>query len=307
LDALAMRLGEHLGVQHRYFLNDGNEIRVAYRGQGGTWTHESVQPIPIPYDGDSIVKERELSVGVERLKFIYTTGTLDYSVKDEEAKTEKGWPYPLRIYYQGSNARCGIDIVVRDRVIKTGAFHEIWPNENKTIDFNRFVGELRVGPAFRTTNNKTGIDPNSEAWDQVVTELGETEFRPQKTTRSETESSVREKLCTILEGIYTDRTCNLDRSVWGGGGRIDIFLDTGSGIRIYELKATPGRVKDLYQLIMAWDGLVKENIQPEVAILVCREYGTNLVDAVEAANARKDGNDQPYNIELKTVSELIPE
>jgi hypothetical protein len=101
-------------------------------------------------------------------------------VKDPEAEQERGWPYPLRIYYQGSNARCGLDIVVRDRVIKSGVFEEIWPEIGKTVDFNKFVGEVKVGEGFRTTNNKIaqGRDPNDFTdLDQIVDRLAGFEDR----------------------------------------------------------------------------------------------------------------------------------
>jgi Histidine kinase-, DNA gyrase B-, and HSP90-like ATPase len=227
-DVLAARLAEHLGVMHRYFLEVGNQIRLAYRRAGSEWTHHVVPPIHIPYEGEKREVTRDVTVDGQTYTFTYSRGTLDYRVKDPEAQTERGWPYPIRSYYQGSNARCGIDIVVRDRVIKSGVFEEIWPDIGKTVDFNRFVGEIRVGEQFRTTNNKTGLDPHGENWEEVLRLLGsEEEFRPEKTTRSETEESLRDKLVLILEGTFSGATAVKNRSVWGGGVDIDIFLDAG--------------------------------------------------------------------------------
>ena len=126
-------------------------------------------------------------------------------MKAPEAEQEFGWPYPLRSYYQGSNARCGIDITVRGRVIKPGVFEDIWPEIGKTVDFNKFVGELRVGPAFRTTNNKTGLDPHASNWEQLLQKLGESEFRPEKATRSDSENSLREKMMLIFWVLSPER------------------------------------------------------------------------------------------------------
>lgn len=307
LDVLIARLGEHLGVMHRYFLEQGNTIRLSYQGIGGDWVHKTVQPIPIPFDGEKITLTRRITVNGVQHDFAYTRGVLDYSVKDPEAEEEKGWPYPLRSYYQGSNARCGIDIVVRDRTIKTGVFEEVWPDIPKTVDFNRFVGELRVGSDFRTTNNKTGLDPHAENWEQLLQKLGEEEFRPEKATRSDSEKSLRDRLVHILRGTFQGASVTPERGVWGGAMAIDIYVDGGeSNRRVYELKVTNGRVLDLYQLLAAWDGLVKEGINPTNGILVVKDHTQNLQDAVAAANTRTDSNGNPYVIELRKIAELVP-
>lgn len=306
-DKLVERLGEHIGVMHRYFLTAGNQVRVAYRRSGQEWTHHSVRSILVPIEGEAKTKTKTIQFGGVPQEFIYTRGVLDYNVKDPEAEQERGWPYPLRIYYQGSNARCGVDIVVRDRVIKSGVFEEIWPEIGKTVDFNKFVGEVKVGESFRTTNNKTGLDPHGENWEQLLKELGEEEFRPEKTTRSQSEESLRDSLVTILEGTFTGKSCIKNRSVWAGGCQIDIFIEAAAdNIRIYELKVTEGRVLYLYQLLMGWDGLVKENVNPTTGILVCSAFSAILSEAVAAANLRVDAAGNHYNIELKTISELLP-
>jgi hypothetical protein len=133
------------------------------------------------------------------------------------------------------------------------------------------------------------------------------EFRPEKTTRSESEESLREKLVTILEGTFTGGTAFKNRNVWGGGIAIDIFIDGGAGnIRLYELKAGAGRVLDLYQLLAGWDGLVKENIEPTVGILVCKEIPPSVQDAANEANQRNDRQGNPYRIEVKRIDEVVP-
>lgn len=306
LDVLVTRLGEHLGVMHRYFLKD-NKILISYQAYGGDVIHRTVQPIPVPFEGEEKTISRDIVVGGKVHKFTYRRGTLDYSVKDPEAEEEKGWPYPLRSYYQGSNARCGVDIVVRDRIIKTGVFEDIWTDIAKTVDFNRFVGELRVGEDFRTTNNKTGLDPHAENWEQLLKELGEVEFRPEKATRSDSEKSLQDRLVHILKGTFSGASVVHERKVWAGTVSIDIFVDGGpANRRVYELKVTSGRVVDLYQLLAGWDGLVREGVQPTIGILVVKDYSQTLQDAVAEANSRSDKNGSIYNIELRTIQELVP-
>ncbi|MGA5537832.1 ATP-binding protein [Mycolicibacterium nivoides] len=306
-DFLVERIGEHLGVMHRRFIEAGNQIKLSYRGPDGDWVFQEVQPIPVPFEGEAKVFNGTVIVGGNAHPYTYTRGTLDYSVKDPDAKTEKGWPYPLRSYYQGSNARCGIDITVRDRVIKNGVFEEVWPDIAKTVDFNKFTGELNVGPEFRTTNNKTGLDPHAENWQALIEQLNQDEFRPEKTTRSDSEKSLRERLAHILKGTFPYAEVSQERGVWAGSMAIDIFVDDGeTNRRVYELKITNGRVVDLYQLVAAWDGLVKEGVKPTNGILVVKDYPQSLASAVEFANSRKDNSGDPYVIELRKIEELVP-
>jgi hypothetical protein len=309
LDFMAARLGEHLGVMHRHFIEEGNTIKLSYRKAGAEWIHHEVQAIKVPYEGGFTSLERELTVGGTPYKFVYDHGTLDYSAKDDAATQELGWPYPLRSYYQGSNARCGIDIVVRGRVIKSAVFEEIWPDIAKTVDFNRFVGELRVGADFRTTNNKTGLDPHADNWEELLQRLGDEngEFRPEKSTRSQSETSLRANLITVLHGTFSGAEVTKDRKVWGGGVAVDIFLKIADdNIRVYELKVTSGRVVDLYQLLAGWDGLVNDGVSPTLGVLVCKDYSQTLQDAVNAANARKDAKGDAYNIEVRRIAEVLP-
>jgi hypothetical protein len=77
-------------------------------------------------------------------------------------------------------------------------------------------------------------------------------------------------------------------------------------IRCYELKVSAGRVVDLYQLLAGWDGLVREGIQPTIGILVCKQYGQSLQDAVEDAKQLTDNAGNIYNIELRRIDELVP-
>jgi hypothetical protein len=307
-DRLVERLGEHLGVMHRYFIEEGNTIRLAYRKSGGEWIHHTIPSIPIPYQGET--KELTFPVtvaGVEH-EVRYTRGVLGDDHKNKELAPKLGWPYPLQSYYQGSNARCGIDITVRDRVIRSAVFEDIWPEINKTVAYNRFVGELRVGAEFRTTNNKTGLDPHGENWEQVLRLLSEEkDFRPEETTRTHSEHTLRQDLIIILRGVFPSAKVLKDRATWGGAVDIDIFVEDGAThLRLYELKAGAARVLDLYQLLMGWDGLVADGVNPIVGVLVCAEVTPNVEQAAEAANARVDAAGNAYNIELRRIDELVP-
>ena len=307
-DTLMARLGEHLGVMYRHYLeNDKDTILLAYKPKDNEWVHKTIQPIPVPYKGDATRTSKSFDVGGKNYTFDYVRGELDYTVKDPEAEQEKGWPYPVKIYYQGSNARCGVDIVVRNRIILSGQFESIWPEISKTVGFNRFVGEILIGPEFRTTNNKTNLDPHSANWEELLATLQASEFRPEEATKSHSEESLRENLVKILKGTFSGAKVRTNRTVWGGGVDIDIEVETGKERRLYELKITPARVLDVYQLLMGWDGMVREGTDPDVGILVAQEFSQTVKDAAEVANTRKDAKGNSYRIELRTIDELLPD
>jgi Histidine kinase-, DNA gyrase B-, and HSP90-like ATPase len=307
-DKLVERLGEHLGVMHRYFISEGNEIQFSYRTSGNEWTYQTVPAIPIPYQGETKEISFSINVAGEEDQVQYVRGELGDDHKNKELASVLGWPYPLQIYYQFSNARCGIDITVRDRVIRSGVFEDIWPEISKTVAYNRFAGELQVGSRFRTTNNKTGLDPHGENWEELLRLLGEEEeFRPEETTRTQSEHTIREKLVTILKGTFTGAHVGKNRSTWGGAVDIDIFVDAGKdNVRLYELKAGAGKMLDLYQLLMGWDGLVAEGVSPTVGLLICKSISPNLDKGAEAANKRADASGSPYRVEIKRIDEVIP-
>ena len=90
--------------------------------------------------------------------------------------------------------------------------------------------------------------------------------------------------------------------------KVDIVLDDGpTNTRIYELKVTAGRVLDVYQLLMAWDGLVEQSVEPTTGIYVCADYTPVVSEAIDAANKRVDNAGKPYNLEVRRISEMIPD
>ncbi|MDP9380434.1 MAG: hypothetical protein M3Q29_09840 [Chloroflexota bacterium] len=159
-DSLIQRLAEHLGVMYASYLEPGHEISIRYRSRAAQdWTERPLIAILTPFLQSTEVQTRHNTIRFEVDGKTYTAeykqGLLDTSVKDQNA--ERPWPYPLRIHFQGSNARCGISYVVRDRVLRTGVFREIWPEHAGDVSFNNFLGELRLGADFATTNNKTDV------------------------------------------------------------------------------------------------------------------------------------------------------
>jgi len=315
-ETLVERFIEHLGVMYRGFLkNPHNKLWLRWRNLGDDennpnydvdWEEFRIKPIEIPYDaGGSQTTEIEISGPEGKAKAIYIRGNLDVEkVKD----ATQGRPYPLKIYYQGNIPTQGIDIVVRGRVLKTGQLPEIWSDIPRHNNFNRFVGELILNdPKFRTVNNKISLDPHNPYWIELLEKLDNEEFKPQRITGAKIERDLAKRLKIMLEGHYTGSNVQRDRPIWGGAGvKVDIYHELKNGeIHIYELKAGTAAPIDAYQLLMYWDGIVKdEGKSPKVGRLVAKEIPSTVRNIINEINKRKDSLGNNYSLECKTIEEL---
>lgn len=315
-ETLVERFIEHLGVMYRGFLkNPHNKLWLRWRNLGDDennpnynveWEEFRIKPIDIPYDaGGSQTTEIEIDGPEGKANAVYIRGNLDVEkVKDPS----QGKPYPLKIYYQGNIPTQGIDIVVRGRVLKTGQLPEIWPDVPRHNQFNKFIGELILNdPKFRTVNNKISLDPHNPYWIELVEKLDDEEFKPQRVTGAKIEKDLAKKLKKMLEGHYTRSKVQRDRPIWGGAGvKVDIYHELKSGeIHIYELKAGTAAPIDAYQLLMYWDGIVKdEGKSPKTGRLVAKEIPSTVRNIINEINKRKDSLGNNYNLECKTIEEL---
>ncbi len=321
-ETLVERFIEHLGVMYRGFLsNPHNKMWLRWRNLGddednpnlnAEWEEFRVKSICIPYDaGGSQTTEIEIDGPEGKAKAVYIRGNLDVEkVKDPSL----GKPYPLKIHYQGNIPTQGIDVIVRGRVLKTGQLPELWPwppeegGVQRHNDFNKFVGELILNdPKFRTVNNKIGLDPHDPYWRALLEKLNDDDFKPQKITKAKIEIDLAKKLKTMLEGHYTGSRVQRNRPIWGGAGvKVDIFHELNNGeIHIYELKAGTAAPIDAYQLLMYWDGVVKdEGKSPKVGRLVAKEVPTAVKNVISEINRRKDSLGNHYNLEGKRIEEL---
>ncbi|MCK4348160.1 MAG: sensor histidine kinase [Thermoplasmatales archaeon] len=316
-ETLIERLGEHLGVMYRSYLkNTSNKIWLRWQDLGedednpdssAEWNEKRCVPIEIPYDIEGCT-ERTIEVIHSSKKALvsYREGNLDKGNVDDASK---GWPYPLKIYYQANIPTQGIDIVVRNRIVKTCQLPEIWLERQRHNDYNYFTGELILDDNFRTVNNKTAIDPHNPFWKYLIETLNEEskDYTPAKRTRKKTERDIKEKMKTILEGAVSGSSVHLDRPVWSGSGvKIDLYHKMSDGKKqIYEVKPDTAEPIDVYQLLMYWDGLVKdEGASPILARLVAKDAPGSVTNMIDEINKRKDNLSNQYNFEFKKIEDM---
>lgn len=315
-DTLVERFIENLGVMYRGFLkNPHNKMWLRWRDLGDDernpnrsagWSEFRMRSIEIPYDAGGS-KKTEIQIGGPdgNAKAVYQRGNLDVeAIKDQSS----GKPYPLRVYYQGNISTQGIDVIVRGRVLKVGQLPEIWSDTPRHNDFNKFVGELILNDQrFRTVNNKISLDPHNPYWINLLEQLHEEEYIPQKVTGAKIERDLAKRLKAMLEGHHTGSRVHLNRTIWSGAGvKVDAYHElSNGGIHIYELKAGTASPLDAYQLLMYWDGVVKdENKSPKLGRLVAKDIPDPVKNIITEINKRKDNLENQYVLETKTIEEL---
>lgn len=306
-EPLVERLFEHLGVIYRGYLSDRrNTIWLRWRATPqDAWNDAPVQPIEIPY-GESQTKDIKVTVGHEEAIVQYTWGLID----EEKKERMTGRPYPLKIYYQVSVRTQGVDIRLRGRIVTPHALTEIWHIE-RDPHMNNFAGELVIeSQSFESVNNKTTLDEQNLFWQALRNKLQESEFTPPqvKQIRRQDEEEIKLMLRDQLPQIVSGSKVDHDFLTWPGMGvKIDLLHTLASGEQhVYEIKARALTPQDVYQLVMYWDGRVKDGTPPKLGRLVgAAEPPTSVKEMIEYWNTRKDANGSRYHFELKTSNELL--
>ncbi len=309
-ETLIIRFIEHIGVMYRFFLkNTSNKIIIRWKDTLDTssiWNKHKVDPIEIYYDIDGSKEYKiELDGSEGKIDAKYRVGKLD---SEKTQLGNKSLPYPLKIYYQGNQQTQGVDLIVRGRVVKSSLLKEIWKIDPHN-SMNKFVGEIILNNSkFKTINNKLGLDPHNEYTVKLLDELSDNpKYKIEKVTQKSTEESIKKKFEINLKGMFTGATVQRERPIWSGSGvKVDVYLkESNNEITVYEFKTTTATPLDAYQLLMYWDGIVKDEQQsPKLGRLVASEISSSVKNIIEELNKRLDGNGKRYNIEAKTLAEM---
>jgi hypothetical protein len=298
---------EHLGVKYRGYLKDPrNTIWIRWRDGTSDWQDESIKTIEIPFSA-SHSKRFDVRVGNNTEQAWYTWGTLDESVIEDGSS---GKPFPLKMYYQKNLRTQGIDIRVRNRVILPHQMTEIWPEVYRHNDHNPFIGELIIESAkFVTVNNKTSLAADNVYWQKLKEMLDHKDYKPASHRKLRSEDEIKKELKERLEEIVPGSDAITEYSTWPGAGiRIDILHRIAPDREhVYEVKAGQSTAKDVYQLVMYWDGRVNDGHAPELGRLVAKGSTTSVTQMIDYWNKRKDANGKNYKLEFKTISALLGE
>lgn len=331
-DILKFYLMEDLAIKYRYYLREGQgnpngKILVSHIGH-----RHFLSPLELPAATDT----REFQVTVKDknntehvVSVTYNWGPLNevrretalrYYDQHNNASTRK----PVA-NYQGNMPSQGFDVVIGNRTILTKHFEFVWPtgvdDDGETTymvrhpSHNDYLGEMRIeNPprgVFSTVNNKRGLDPDDENWQNVIEAFGNiADCKPSNDgERKKSEKHYQKKLKDTLDAVAggaAGYVVSRERAVWQTGTRIDMYYKTPASLRIYELKVKDAASIDVYQIKMYWDGLAEIGADevPTEAWLAAPGFAPSLQAMVDSINALTDKHGNNYNIILKSIDDL---
>ncbi|QZY01201.1 DNA methyltransferase [Halobaculum rubrum] len=193
LSIKAQYIRERLGVLFRRLLNahEDTQITIHYHdfleGEQGSFTVPAITPI---YEDEESLTTHEFeiqtSTGVT-YDVIYRGGKLDIDAMT--ALAEEEYPEVLtqsgrfRYRYRPNQSRQGVDIYANGRVLMTSVFEDLF-DLTRNNQYNYFGGELEIQPTsdtreVPTDNKKTRLDTNSTLWEEMQSELSQSEYHPE--------------------------------------------------------------------------------------------------------------------------------
>jgi len=228
-------------------------------------------------------------------------------------------------YYRRNMATAGIELRINGRLVADNLLTEIWPNVERHPDFNYFRGVVNLISDDRTLlphakTAKNGLRITDERYYAILNWIRMTLPSPLRADyRHRDEQSLVEKLSAMLLSFCKSPAKLLQREFKVFVGQdvenpasCDIYFFDGQDVTLMECKAKQSCIKDIYQLLMYWDGYVFDLTSsgtlggassPTSAELIATEHPEHLQTIVEHINMHQDANGGNYNIVLKTWSD----
>lgn len=215
-------------------------------------------------------------------------------------------------YYKRNMSSSGLEIRLNGRVLEHNLFKEVWNRERHNMYNHLLVivdvitDDLQRLPPTRTSKNglRQG-DPRLEAlyeWvrrhlptpKKEISEVADEEDLFEELKNQKNFHIPDPK--TVLTEQYVFES--LDEKV-----RVDLYLAETDRVWIYEGKKDKTTVRDVYQLMLYWDGATIDDLNPTKGILIAAEHPASVVKMVELVNCMKDVYGKRYDFTLKTWKE----
>lgn len=213
-------------------------------------------------------------------------------------------------YYKRNMSSSGIEIRVNGRLLMDNLFKEIWGLENHP-SYNHFLGQINIMSTDsirlpKTKTSKNSIRREDEKLSELIDWIRKIYPSPEKKlTNAISEREFIQQLATeksrhirtSSKRIETDFT--VYRNI-GSPVMVDLYLFDGNDVVLYEAKKTTADVKDFYQLLMYWDGLVSDGGLPSEAILLAPDFSPGVEKIIDLFNKNEDANKNHYNFKIRT-------
>lgn len=286
----------------------------------GTFISENVASISIRYK--SLSMSSIVTKDVSEIKPTYTDtmrpgiNTTSLDLGDGEVEVDYEFLQADRSnnkkYYLANMSTSGVEIRVNGRLLADNLFSEIWGVE-KHNSYNYILIRLNVKSDLddrlpSTTTTKGGLkqdDPKLEKiYDWIRSKLPEPKKRA---SLSDDEVDLFDQLKELKEkqllehdpSLIVEREKHAFTSI-GEKVRVDLYQSYSNKINIYEGKKDKSTPKDVYQLLMYWDGLIMDEVPVDKAILIASSHPESVRAIVNLKNETKDQRGNKYVIELRT-------
>jgi hypothetical protein len=218
-----------------------------------------------------------------------------------------------RRYYKKNQATQGAEIRINGRLILANQFTEIWGLERHNT-YNHFLVTINLVTEHasrlpQTRTSKNGVRSGDERLKKLFEWIQKTHPTPDsKPSSAQSERELVEILAKCKETHIraSEKKIIQEHEVfkkWGSPVSADLYVYDGSDVVIYEAKKESASIKEVYQLVMYWDGLVSDGIDPAEGILVAVSFPEAVKKVLEYFNGRQDANGNPYILSARTWRE----
>lgn len=208
-------------------------------------------------------------------------------------------------YYNRSMSTSGIEVRINGRLLEDNLFSEVWDKEEHPL-YNHFIGIINLESDDRSKLPKTKTAKNGiQSGDQKLNELFQwirntLPQPPQETTNQVTESDLLDKLKTYKENHIPSPSKHIEREFdvftnIDSAVPADLYVFDGTNTHIYEGKKDKAGIDGVYQLLMYWDGAVKDGLDPDKGILIASEFSRGAEQMIQELNSQTDANGNSYN------------
>jgi hypothetical protein len=240
----------------------------------------------------------EVDLGGGTVKILYEFGRI------KEADYRK--------YYKKNISSSGVEIRINGRVLEYNLFKEVWGVEPHN-QFNHLLIKVDIVSDKKnalptTTTAKNGIRQGDPKFNQLLKWILTKMKNPEKELSSSKDEGQLVEVLANAKKTHLPQNCvvkteekvfkNIKEKV-----PVDLYLQIGGDVILYEAKKDKTGVQDVYQLEMYWDGFVLDGIEPTKGILIASHHPDSVKELVSYLNQKHDFNGKKYNFELKTWKE----
>ena len=213
------------------------------------------------------------------------------------------------LYYKGTMPTSGIELRLNGRLIERGLYEEVF-HEKLHNSQNHYIAQVdiiyddarKVPPAKPSKTGFVKGHPMLEALYACIRTNVEKPKKDADTLEAKLVKQLKEKLDADPEVVRATMEEPAYESL-GLKTSIDLFVSRRDRVVLYEAKAYGSKSENLYQLMMYWDGCVRDGKPAQEGILIAKRHPKEVRMLLREMNQRKDTRGVHYNFRLSTWAE----